>query len=172
MIYVIGVDPGLRKTGLALVEVDGTNWRVLQTACVRPCGAGNDPSESIGRQCRAGSNAWRSTYQLDELLCVIEVPSYAGANVQSALAQTYLAGCIAGHIMAAGVLVQRVSPMDLKRALTESGMPKDAERKHKKAFALALAREHGLPEGCGDDEAEAALLGAMAIDPSAPGEGR
>jgi Holliday junction resolvasome RuvABC endonuclease subunit len=153
--YVIGVDPGLTRTGIALVELDGYEWRVVRSAAIKPEQHG-DRVRQIGLGC-----ALFLEEDTRGVRAHIEVPSYVGRNVQSALAQVYLTGYIAAMLTDRGVTVKQVNTRTM---LVQLGLKGNAARAEKKQAALEIAREHGLSDDRGDDEADACCLAAMTVD--------
>jgi len=150
-VRVLGIDPGLRELGYAILE-EGVNLLKANTIYT---------SSSVGRPERL-----RIIYQIldeevelykPELLCVERV--FFHRNAKSAMEIGEVRGVVLLLCAQRGMRVLEISPLELKRALTNWGKAskKDIAEVLRRFFGLSLSTSHEY------DAAALALCGFTAI---------
>lgn len=144
---VLGIDPSLRGTGLAVVDLSGNSPRLLASATLR-MPASLEPHAclarihaevlALGRAHRAGAVALESTVYVQNLRTV----AILGASRGAALAA---AGAL-------GVPVAEYAPSRIKQAVTGNG------RADKSQVARMTRSLLGLGQELAHDEADAAAV--------------
>jgi len=176
-IRILGIDPGLRRTGWGVIEVDGN--RLIYVACGS---AQTDDKASLGE---------RLVTLHDELVRVVDAfrPDEAAVEatfVNKDAAATLKLGQARGIAMVvpakAGVMIAEYAPNLIKKTIVGAGhgdksqirmmlgvlLPKADPRSHDAADALAIAITHA-------HHRQSAVLRAMATSSPSPrlrGEGR
>ena len=130
---VIGIDPGMAATGMAVVGVDGSRPVVAHAETVRtPAGA----AESERLRTIHGAVA--------DLLSAHRVEAVAverlmwGRNVGSAMSVARASGAVMVAAAEAGVPVHEYAPLEVKMAITGDGGAR------KQDLRRALERVHGI----------------------------
>lgn len=118
---MLGVDPGVRCTGLGAVAADGMRWRALGWELVRPrAGAAEARLVELARAVRAAI----ARYAPD---CVALEDGFVAKNARTALVLGEARGAILAACAEAGVGVVRIAPGMLKLALVGNGRATKAQ---------------------------------------------
>lgn len=143
MIRVIGVDPGLRRTGYGVIETDGYRHRYRASGQICP-GQGPIP-QRLGKL----------FLELDEVLevhapdCAAVEASFVAANAGTALKLGQARGALISACVVRRVEVFEYSPRSMKQAITgQGGATKEQVR-------FMVQRLLGLAESPQTDEADA-----------------
>lgn len=133
---VLGVDPGLTRCGLGVVEGQGSRQVVMVTYGV----ARTDPESGLDERLLAIANSlddWLDKY-IPDVLAVERV--FAQANVSTVMATAQVAGLAMVAAARRGIPVAQHTPSEVKAAVTGNG------RAEKLQVQTMVARLLGLPE--------------------------
>jgi len=140
---ILGVDPGSRATGWAVIEAEGSRLRLCASGVLRPRG-----------EARAARFAWLYR-NLGEIVAreapetaAVESP-FAGVNVRSALALAEARGVVLAALGGSGLEVTALSPAEVKSAVVGTG------RADKRQVAFMVVRLLGLDATPPEDAADA-----------------
>lgn len=153
---VAGVDPGTKKMGVCLVEMEGSMVKPILVETIVPKGSLDRP----GRLHEMYTVLAETFRRVRPQWVFVESP-FVGRNIQSALALGEARGIIAvaaGHISAK---MRDLSPAAVKKAVTGNG---HAEKATVKRMVEAILKTE-IPSGEYDssDAAALALVGAWRI---------
>jgi len=139
---ILGVDPGSRATGWAVIEVEGSRLRLRASGVLRP--RGDD---------RAARLAW--LHGELRALVVGEAPEtaavespFTGINARSALALAETRGVVLAVLGEAGLEVAALSPAAVKSAVVGTGRAEKRQVVYMVVRLLGLAKEP--PEDAAD----------------------
>ncbi len=132
----IGVDPGLQRTGYAVVERSASGPVLLEGGVVRSCRS--DSLAERVHEMAVGIRELLEEYRPDTL--AIEQVFSLVRNPKSALLVAHVRGAILTTAIEAGVAVVHYTPTQVKRILTGSG------RATKEQIQYAIRSELGLSE--------------------------
>ena len=140
---VLGVDPGTRATGWALVISEGNRSQLVSTGVIRPKG---DAHAS-----RLADLDARLTAVIDRLApdCAAVESSFSGRNPRSGLTLAESRGAILASLGRLGIEVHPYTPAQVKSAMVGHG---NAE---KQQVAFMVVRLLGLDEVPASDAADA-----------------
>ena len=142
-VRVLGVDPGSRATGWALVVAEGNRYHLESTGVIRPRGA--------DRPMRLAN----LHHRLCELLLGLAPDaaavesSFSGLNPKSGLALAESRGVILAALGSTGLEVRSYSPAEVKSAIVGTG------RAEKQQIAYMVVRLLGLQDRPAVDAADA-----------------
>ena len=141
---VIGVDPGSRATGWALVLTEGNRSRLVSYGTIRPKG-----SDHAGRLADLHQ---RFATLIGELTpeCAAVESGFSGRNPKSGLVLAESRGVLLAALGRAGIPVHPYTPAQVKSAMVGNG---NAE---KRQVAFMVVRLLGLTEAPPSDAADAA----------------
>jgi crossover junction endodeoxyribonuclease RuvC len=141
---VLGVDPGTRATGWALVTVSGNRSRLEGCGVLRPKGA-----DHAGR---LADLARRFEVVVADLApdCAAVESSFAGSNPKSGLVLAESRGVLLATLGAADVPVHPYTPAQVKSAMVGHGTAE------KRQVAFMVVRLLGLTDPPPSDAADAA----------------
>ena len=155
---VVGIDPSLRRTGLARITIDGARDPIAETR-VRPS-AGTRQATLTDRAVRlAGITGYVVEYALPCHLTVIEGPSLGSGGIGSAWDRAGLWWRIVARLLGNDTPVAVVPPQTRAKWATGSGRAdKDAVRE----AITRLWHPYWIPRHAADDnEADALTLASM-----------
>lgn len=114
---VLGVDPGLVRTGWALVAADGDGYRVDAAGVIAP-----DPKGELGARLAGGYAALAAVLgeQMPELV-VLEDVFTAPAHPSSALLMAHMRGVLCLAVENAGLPMRHLAATAVKQRLTGNG---------------------------------------------------
>jgi len=153
---VLGVDPGSRATGWALVVTEGNRYHIESAGVVRP--RGNDRPQRLADLQR------RLASVVEELApdCAAVESSFSGANPRSGLALAESRGVILAVLGCNNVDVSSYSPAQVKSAIVGNGR---AEKRQIKYMVVRLLNLDQSPQTDTADAMAVALthihLGAL-----------
>lgn len=147
---VIAIDPGIERTGYALVEQDGHSLRAVEYGCIQT--ASSLPLEQRLVELKQDLDALVKSHKPD--VAAIERLVFVH-NATSALAVGQARGVILLSLHEAGLPVSEYSPTQVKRAVTQSGAA------DKDSVGRAVKLVFKLPEIPRPDDAADAL--ALAV---------
>jgi crossover junction endodeoxyribonuclease RuvC len=127
---VIGVDPGTRVTGYAVLSASASGW-ILLDAGAKVVGRSGEAHAARLLAIYTLILGLISTHQATEL--AVESP-YTGANAQSALKLGRAQGVVMAAAMSRGLVIEEYAPSLVKRSVSGSG----SASKEKVAGMLAL----------------------------------
>jgi len=141
---VIGVDPGIRRTGYAIVEARGDRIRFIDSGAL--CPAARLPFSEKLKLIHEGLKEVLAEYGPDEI-AVEDV--FVKANPRVALRMGHVRGValLAGAL--AGIGVAEYAPREIKQAVVGNG---NASKEQVKFMVSALV---GLTEDLSEDESDA-----------------
>ncbi len=140
---ILGIDPGSRVTGYALIDSDGHRTQHLASGCIR---VGDQPwPERLGELFRAVTGVVERYSPAD--LAIEQV--FFARDPSAALKLGQARGAILCAVLRAGVSVHEYSPKAIKLAVVGTGGADKAQVQH---MVRALL---GLTEEPAEDEADA-----------------
>ena len=150
---ILGIDPGSRRTGFALLEQQGRTLSVLRSGCIRL-------SPSLELAARLGKLARELDAILDELLpdAVAVEDVFSHKNARSALALGQARGAVLAAVGRRELPVAAYPPSSVKQAVAGNGradkgqiqrmvqvlLSLDSVPQEDEADAMAIAICHGL----------------------------
>lgn len=147
---VLGIDPGIERTGYALVEIDGHDLHAREYGCITTL-ARHSTGERLVELRKDLTNILK---QHKPTAAVVERLVFVH-NVTSALAVGQARGVIMLTLQEHGLTVREYSPTEVKRAVTSNGAA------DKQAVGNAVRLIFGLQEVPTPDDAADAL--ALAV---------
>jgi len=147
---VIGIDPGIERTGYALVEVDGHDLRAKEYGCITT----SSKRTTSERLVELRADLARIIGEHKPVAAVVERLVFVH-NVTSAIAVGQARGVIMLTLEEHGVSVREYSPSEVKMAVTRNGSA------DKKMVGDAVRLIFGLDEVPTPDDAADAL--ALAV---------
>jgi len=131
---VLGIDPGSRATGWALVIAEGNRYRLESSGVVRPRG--------IERHGRLADLQRRLAAVVDELApdCAAVESSFSGLNPKTGLALAESRGVILAVLGGLDIEVSSYSPAQVKSAIVGHGQ---AEKQQVKYMVVRLLNLSG-----------------------------
>lgn len=145
---VLGVDPGTRSTGYAVVEAEGGKVSALAAGCLELHKFG----EHAARLQKIWSKVEGLIREFSPAALAVEAPFY-GKNPQATLKLGRAQGVAMAAAMHLDVEVFEYAPREVKRAVTGNGA---ASKEQVARMVLTHFAERGLnPEGLGDDAFDA-----------------
>jgi crossover junction endodeoxyribonuclease RuvC len=143
-VRVLGVDPGTRATGWALVAAHGNRASLECCGVIRPKGP-DHPERLADLACRFADLVNRLAPD-----CAAVESSFSGVNPKSGLVLAESRGVLLATLGGAGIAVHPYSPAQVKSAMVGHG----TAEKHQVAFMVV--RLLGLAEAPPSDAADAA----------------
>lgn len=151
---VLGIDPGTRVTGWAVLEAAGDGGRRLDSGVLRLDGGAPSPAERLlrlRRGLREVVGDWRPS------LLALEA-AFFGRNARSALRLGEARGVVMVTAAEHGVPVLELPPAQVKRRVSGAG------RATKEQIARLVCLQLGLPDGTARaDEADALAVALCAL---------
>lgn len=148
MTRVLGIDPGSRITGFGLVDVNGRDFRYLESGCIRMSDA--DFPQRL-RQIFTGITQIVEDYQPD-MLAIEKV--FVKNNVASALKLGQARGAAICAAVMGDLQVSEYSPTEVKKAIVGNGRAGKEQVQH---MVCALLQLKGLPQVDASDALAIAL---------------
>lgn len=148
--FVLGIDPGLTRTGYGIVDVRGGGERFVMAGVIR-----TDPARSVGSrlvELRDDVLGVLGDYAVDA--AAIE-QVFVNRNRNTAMAVARASGVIMATIASRGIEVAEYSPSQMKMTITGSGSA------DKDQIAAVVAMRLGLPSVEGPADVADALGVAM-----------
>ncbi len=115
-VKILGLDPGLRRTGWGLVSASGGNYKYLDSGVIKP----NEKSSMAERLAEL--------YNLLEKIITTSAPDYCGIeetfvnkNSATSLKLSQARGVILASIAMKKIPLKEFSPNNIKKALTGAG---------------------------------------------------
>lgn len=142
-VRVLGVDPGSRATGWALVVAEGNRYRLEAAGVIRPRG-----EDRSGRLADLLSRLRQLALEIAPDMAAVE-SSFSGANPRSGLALAESRGVILAALGGSGIAVRSYSPAEVKSAIVGNG------RAEKQQVAYMVVRLLNLRESPPVDAADA-----------------
>ncbi|NIM05223.1 MAG: Holliday junction resolvase [Armatimonadetes bacterium] len=163
---VVGIDPGLRATGFAVLEVVNGELKLhhlgeVKSSAKRPL---QERLESIFAELEAILGQWKPRMMaLEKLYSAYSFP-------YTAVVMGHVRGVLCLAAQRAGMEVTEVAPTEAKKALTGYG------RASKQQVSVAIGRLLGLKEPPDSehiaDALALAVVGALRLDSSAPSQAK
>ena len=147
---VLGIDPGTRCCGYALVDSQGSHTRLVDLGVIRP------PSGSIAMRLHHVGQSISSIIEKGEPDAAAVETSYWGRGAQSSLKIGQVRGVILAAVAAAGIEPVELAPAEVKKAVTGRGQA------HKEQVEFMVKRILGLKGDIGPSDASDALALAIA----------
>jgi crossover junction endodeoxyribonuclease RuvC len=139
---ILGIDPGSRRTGYGIIEVDGDQARLVQTGVIN-AGTGDFP-ERLGT-IFSGLRELIETYQPSEVAVETVFVSH---NAGSALKLGQARGAAVCAAIASGIPVSEYAPRAVKQAMVGKGGAGKEQVQHMVRILLNHSEE--LPEDAAD----------------------
>ena len=159
MVKVLGIDPGSRATGWALVVAEGNRYHLDSAGVLRPRG--------VGREDRLADLQRRLVAVVEETApdCAAVESSFSGVNPRSGIALAESRGAILAALGGCGIEVCSYSPAQVKSAIVGHG------RAEKQQVVYMVVRLLKLAEDPPQDAADAiaAALTHIHLGGSKPG---
>lgn len=131
---IIGVDPGTIKTGYGIIEVLGSNFKVVDFGCIVP------PSfEKLSRRYLIIFNALEELLQRYKPLVLAVETQYVAKNVQSALKLGQARGLAIVAAQRMNIPIYEYSPTKAKKAVAGTG---SASKEQVQAMVKMLLQLH------------------------------
>jgi crossover junction endodeoxyribonuclease RuvC len=142
-IRVLGIDPGSRATGWALVIAEGNRYRLEASGVLRP--RGNDRERRLADLHRAMAEV------VEECSpdCAVIESSFTGRNPKSGLALAECRGVILAVLGCNEFTIASYTPAEIKSAIVGNG------RAEKKQVVYMVVRLLKLPDSPPSDAADA-----------------
>ena len=140
---IIGIDPGSRATGWAVVTTEGNRYQLLGSGVIRP--KGDD------RAARLADLARRMAKVLEEFSpdqAAVETP-FTGRNPRSTIVLAEARGALLSVLGSAGIGVTDYTPAEVKKSIVGHG------RAEKLQVAFMVSRLLGLHQAPPHDAADA-----------------
>ena len=141
---ILGIDPGLRRTGFGVIEADGQHVRYVGSGVIRPDIAGTEPQRLA-----------EIFHGIDELIqhftpqhAVVE-RVFVNVNPKSTLSLGQARGAAIAAMAQAGLGVDEITPLKIKQSIVGSG------RATKEQVQRMVQRMLGLSKAPGADAADA-----------------
>jgi crossover junction endodeoxyribonuclease RuvC len=131
---VLGIDPGSRATGWALLVVEGNRYRLESSGVIRPSGDGR-----AARLADLGQRLRELVLQLVPDCAAVE-SSFSGVNPRSGLALAEARGVILGVLGDSALEVCSYSPAQVKSAIVGSGRAEKQQVNYMVVRLLQLAK--------------------------------
>lgn len=145
----LGIDPGLNRTGYALLERRTAGPVLLEGGIVR-----SSPKDSLQRRVHEIATGVREVVaELNPGIVAMEQIFSHGRNLKTALQLAHVRGAILATLAEASVTVVHYSPTQIKRLLTGSGRAPKEQIQHAVKAELRLAE---IPEP--NDVADASAI--------------
>lgn len=130
----LGIDPGLNRTGYALLERTAAGPRLVEGGII-----GSTPSHSLAKRVHEIGDGLRDVLRefRPEAMAIEQVFSHAG-HPKTAVLMAHARGAILFAACDAGVPIVHYTPRQIKKLLTGSG------KASKEQVQLAIQRELGL----------------------------
>ncbi|MEJ2187875.1 MAG: crossover junction endodeoxyribonuclease RuvC [Acidobacteriota bacterium] len=143
MVKVLGIDPGSRATGWALVVAEGNHYHLDSAGVLRPRGA--------GREDRLADLQRRLVAVVEKTApdCAAVESSFSGINPRSGIALAESRGAILAVLGGCGLAVCSYSPAQVKSAIVGHG------RAEKRQVVYMVVRLLNLAEDPPHDAADA-----------------
>lgn len=145
----LGIDPGLNRTGYALLERRTGGPALLEGGIVR-----SSPKDSLQRRVHEIATGVREVVtELNPGIVAMEQIFSHGRNLKTSLQLAHVRGAILATLAEASVTVVHYSPTQIKRLLTGSGRAPKEQIQHAVKAELKLAE---IPEP--NDVADASAI--------------
>lgn len=160
MVKVLGIDPGSRATGWALVVAEGNRYRLDSAGVLRPRG--------VGREDRLADLQRRLVAVVEKTApdCAAVESSFSGINPRSGIALAESRGAILAALGGCGLAVCSYSPAQVKSAIVGHG------RAEKRQVVYMVVRLLNLAEDPPHDAADAMAAALTHIHLGASRSGR
>ena len=150
MMRVLGIDPGLNRTGYALLEQQRKGWQLSEGGVIR-----STPGLTLAERVQEIGNGLREVLAefVPDAVAVEQVFSHS-SHPKTAILMAHARGAILYAIAESATPLFHYTPTQIKRLLTGSG------KASKEQVQLAICRELHLPEPLQpNDVADAAAIG-------------
>jgi crossover junction endodeoxyribonuclease RuvC len=152
---VLGIDPGLNRTGYAVVVRDGRRGRLIEAGVIRT----NRDRSLSDRLCEIADGLREVIAECDPRLVAAEQAFVHGRNVRSSVMIAHARGAILLVAAERHLPVLHLAPTEVKRLLTGSG------RATKEQVQDAIRCELGLPQRLEpNDVSDAAAIALCVLD--------
>ncbi len=141
---ILGIDPGLRRTGFGLIDVDGQRVRYVGSGLIRPAIEGTEPERLS--EVFSGVNALITQYKPDQ--AVIE-RVFVNVNPKSTLSLGQARGVAIAALAQHGLPIGEITPLRIKQTVVGSG------RATKEQVQKMVQRHLALAKAPGSDAADA-----------------
>lgn len=136
--FVLGIDPGLTRTGYAIVDAKGASERLTVAGVIR-----TDPDMT------AAKRLLELRHDVEDLLDVHHIDTaaieqvFVNRNRNTAMAVARASGVIMATLAFRGIEVAEYTPSQMKMAVTGSGAADKAQIAAVVAMRLGLQKLHG-----------------------------
>ncbi len=141
---ILGIDPGLRRTGFGLIDVEGQRVRYVASGLIRPAIEGTEPERLA--ELFTGVNALITQYNPDQ--AVIE-RVFVNVNPKSTLSLGQARGVAIAALAQHALPIGEITPLRIKQTVVGSG------RATKEQVQKMVQRHLGLAKAPGSDAADA-----------------
>lgn len=141
---ILGIDPGLRRTGFGAIEAQGQQIRYLGSGVIKPDLEGSEPERLA--QLFSGVQEVIAHYQPDQV--VIE-RVFVNVNPKSTLSLGQARGVAIAALAQAKLPVAEITPLRVKQSVVGSG------RATKEQVQKMVQRHLALPKPAGADASDA-----------------
>lgn len=147
---ILGIDPGLRKTGFGLIEAQGQRIAYGGSGVIKPATDGSEPERLI--ELFRGVEEILSRYKPD---CAVIERVFVNVNPKSTLSLGQARGVAIAALAQAGLPIAEITPLKIKQSVVGSG------RATKEQVQAMVKRHLALAKTPGADAADA-LAAAIA----------
>lgn len=151
-IRILGVDPGLRRTGWAVLEVSGSRLRALGAGVVAPT-----PSHPLATRLAALASGLQVAFDWSPKQAAIET-AFVRTDPKAALMLGHARGVAMAALATAGLPVVEFAPTLIKKAVTGSGR---ADKSQVAFMAARLAPGVALEQNDATDALAVAICAAL-----------
>jgi crossover junction endodeoxyribonuclease RuvC len=141
---ILGIDPGLRRTGFGVIDVEGQRVRYVGSGLIRPAIEGTEPERLA--ELFSGVNDLIAHYKPDQ--AVIE-RVFVNVNPKSTLSLGQARGVAIAALAQHALPIGEITPLRIKQTVVGSG------RATKEQVQKMVQRHLSLPKAPGSDAADA-----------------
>lgn len=133
MTRLIGIDPGLRRTGFGVVEITGKNPRYLGSGVIRPSVIASEPDRL--KELYQGMQEVLDQYA--PTLAVVE-RVFVNVNPKSTLSLGQARGVAIAALAAREIAVHEITPLKVKQSIVGTGRASKEQVQHMVCHLLKL----------------------------------
>jgi crossover junction endodeoxyribonuclease RuvC len=132
---ILGIDPGLRRTGFGVIEISGQQMRYLGSGTIRPAVDGTEPERLI--ELFSGVREIMDHYQPD---CAVIERVFVNVNPKSTLILGQARGVAIAAVAQSFIPIEEITPLKIKQSVVGSGRATKEQVQKMVQRHLALGR--------------------------------
>ena len=133
MTRLIGIDPGLRRTGFGVLEITGRDPHYLGSGVIRPCVTASEPD----RLKELYQAMQQVLAQYSPTLAVVE-RVFVNVNPKSTLSLGQARGVAIAALAAREIVVHEITPLKIKQSIVGTGRASKEQVQHMVCHLLRL----------------------------------